>query len=63
MEKERKKRIDAVEREERIYRPELTEEELGIVMCALSLYASNWCATEEAYNTTQNAMKKLEEAM
>lgn len=55
--------IDAAKREERIYRPELTEEEMGIVMCALSLYASNWCATEEAYNTTQNAMKKLEEAM
>ena len=57
------KLVAPIEGKERIYYPELTEEEMGIVMCALSLYASNWCATEEAYNTTQNAMKKLEEAM
>ena len=52
--------------EERIYnlRLELTDEELGITMRALTIYANDWrCISEGTYDIIQKVLGKLEEAM
>lgn len=51
--------------EERMYnlRLELTDEELGITMRALAIYADDWRISEETYDIIQKVLNKIEEAM
>ena len=50
---------------ERIYnlRLALTDEELGIIMRALTIYADDWRISEGTYDIIQKVLGKLEEAM
>lgn len=51
--------------EERIYnlRLELTDEELGVMIRALTIYADDWRISEERYDIIQKVLGKIEEAM
>ena len=42
---------------------ELTDEELGIIMRALAIYADDWRISEETYDIIQKVLNKIEEAM
>ena len=51
--------------EERIYnlRLELTDEELGVIMKALMIYADDWRIPYKTCDIIQKVLDKIEEAM